>query len=127
MLVTFAREDVVLQTREGIVAYRKGDALLRGGEDDTWPVAFEHFKEVYVPIGNTVLGEDGNYSKKALPTFALQVEEPFVVELSDEKGLLQGTTNDWLLQYAPNNYGVVAQEIFEMTYEVAEPPINWDR
>jgi phosphoglycolate phosphatase len=116
--VTFAFEDGVLRTREGAVAYRKGDALLKGGENEEWPVAFQHFKEVYIPTEDTILGKDGKYSKKAFPAFALQVEEPFLVELSDDRGILQGATHDWLLQYAPNNYGIVAQEIFEMTYEI---------
>lgn len=116
--VTFASEDGALETREGVVAYRKGDALLKGGEDETWPVALQHFKEIYNPTADTVSGENGHYSKKAFPALALQVEEPFAVELSDSRGFLQGTTNDWLLQYSPGNYGVVAQDIFEMTYEI---------
>jgi hypothetical protein len=116
--VTFAFEDGVLETREGAVAYRKGDALLQGHEDEAWPVAFQHFQEFYFPIEDTVPGKDGKYSKKAFPTFALQVEEPFMVELSDDRGILQGAAHDWLLQYSPNNYGIVAQEIFEMTYEI---------
>jgi phosphoglycolate phosphatase len=118
ILVTFASEDGVLETREGVIAYRKGDALLKGCEDESWPVAFQHFKEIYVPTEGTAPGENGNYSKKAFPAFALQVEEPFMVELSDDRGVLQGAANDWLLQYAPKHYGIVAQEIFEMTYEV---------
>jgi hypothetical protein len=116
--VTFALEDGELETREGIVSYRKGDALLRGGEDETWPVTLQHFNEVYVPTPDTIPGKNGNYSKKAFPVLALQVKEAFVVELSDNRGLLQGAANDWLLQYAPNNYGIVVQEIFAMTYEI---------
>jgi hypothetical protein len=81
-------------------------------------VSFEHFSETYSPSANTMPGNDGVYSKRAFPTFALQVDEPFVVELSSNKGMLQGEANDWLLQYAPNNYGVVARDIFETTYRV---------
>ncbi|MDR1874898.1 MAG: DHH family phosphoesterase [Synergistaceae bacterium] len=116
--VTFAFEDGVLQTREGLIAYRKGDALLRGSENESWPVSFEHFSETYTPMPDTTPGSNGKYSKRAFPTFALQVDEPFMVELSSNKGMLQGEANDWLLQYEPNNYGIVAHEIFETTYRV---------
>ncbi|MDR2180955.1 MAG: DHH family phosphoesterase [Synergistaceae bacterium] len=116
--VTFASENGVMETREGTVSYRKGDALLKGSGDEAWPVALQHFMEVYVPADDIAPGENGKYSKKAFPVFALQVEEPFMVDLSDERGRLQGGAKDWLLQYVPNNHGIVSQEIFKMTYEI---------
>lgn len=115
--VHFAEEDGTLDTREGAVAYRKGDALLTGPEDESWPVVRGRFEETYDPIPGTRPGANGTYRKKnGIAAAALQVDEPFMVELSDGRGTLRGESGDWLLQYSPGEYGVVGRDIFEATY-----------
>jgi hypothetical protein len=118
--VIFASEDGALETREGVIAYRKGDALLTGCENESWPVEFEHFNKIYAPIDDTLPGMSGHYSKKAFPISVLQVGEPFMVSLPGNKGTLRGKAHDWLLQYSPDNYGIVDREIFEATYEIVQ-------
>lgn len=115
--VYFAEEDGMLETREGAIAYRKGDALLTGPEHESWPVVRGRFEEIYDPVPGTRSGANGTYRKKnGIAAVALQVDEPFMVELSDDKGTLRGESGDWLLQYSPGEYGVVGRDIFEATY-----------
>ncbi|MDR1966044.1 MAG: DHH family phosphoesterase, partial [Synergistaceae bacterium] len=47
--VAFASEPGILNTREGQVSYKEGDALLRGTAGESWPVARERFLETYSP------------------------------------------------------------------------------
>ena len=114
--VTFFGGGGILDTLEGRVSYAKGDAHLVGVNGESWPIEKERFFETYAPMPGTEAGTDGKYCKKDLPAWALQLNEPFVVELSNHKGLLKGQCGDWLLQYAPDEYGVVSREIFEATY-----------
>ena len=116
--VTFASEPGILETREGKVSYDKGDALLIGTEGESWPVARERFLETYSAYANTKPGDDGIYiSKGTTSSLAIQVDTPFVVDLAEGRGSLRGERGDWLIQYAPREYGIVGQEIFETTFE----------
>jgi hypothetical protein len=77
------------------------------------------FSETYAPVSESPNpGEDGTYYKKELFVWATQIDEPFMVELSERKGVLRGARGDWLLQYAPGEYGIVGREIFETTYAI---------
>jgi hypothetical protein len=116
--VTFARETGILQTREGKVSYEGGDALLTGAEGESWPVTREYFFKVYVPASASLKpGQNGSYLKKENTSWAVCIEESFMVELPGQRGVLRGSGGDWLLQYAPNEYGVVDQKIFKATYD----------
>jgi hypothetical protein len=121
--VTFAAAAGTLDTREGPVAYREGDALLTGFQGESWPVALEYFRETYTPAPGTKPGSAGEYRKNSLVVRALRLDEPFAVELSGQKGVLRGERGDWLLQYAPGEYGVVAGKIFEKTYDICAAPV----
>jgi phosphoglycolate phosphatase len=113
--VIFAESDGILETPEGAVRYAKGDALLTD-EAGSWPVRRALFDETYEPLAGTQAGKDGPYCKRDIPVWGLRIEETFAVELSGQQGVLQGCAGDWLLQYGPDNYGVVAASIFEKTY-----------
>ncbi len=112
----FAPDAGVMATREGPVAYRAGDALLTGPAGEQWPVARSRFMDTYVPLPPAVAGGDGLYVKKNLPVWALRMAEPFRVAIAG--GVLSGLPGDWLVQYAPAEYGVVAASIFASTYAV---------
>jgi hypothetical protein len=116
--VTFAREAGVLKTLEGSVSYKKGDALLTGPYQDSWPVARKYFFETYSPVADIQPGLDGEYRKERCHIWALQIYEPFMVELSENRGILHGKHSDWLLQYDANEYGVIRQEFFDATYDI---------
>ena len=114
--VAFADEAGTLETREGQVCYQKGDALLTGMEGEVWPVERSRFEAFYTPTEDTALKDKGVFKPVARPVWGLQVQEVFTVALSGEKGILRGGAGDWLVQYAPGEYGVVAREIFARTY-----------
>jgi PGDYG protein len=41
------------------------------------------------------------------------------VQVGEQRDPLRGEAGDWLLQYGPGDYGVVASSVFEKTYEPA--------
>ena len=119
--VDFAARDGVLVTLEGPVSYNAGDALVTGlNGEDRWPVSRSVFQEFYTPVAPTKLAEPGVYKKKARKVLALQVHEPFCADLAGSRGRLTGKPGDWLVQYTPGEFGVVASSIFASTYE----PVN---
>lgn len=54
--VEFAVADGALETLEGRVAYRAGDALLAGTRGERWPVAAARFREDYEPATDEAVG-----------------------------------------------------------------------
>ena len=109
----------MLETLEGPVSYERGDALLTGPEGESWPVGRAFFLKTYLPASDGVeAGRDGEYCKKEIPTLALQVGEPFMVELPRRRGFLRGEAEDWLLRYEEDEYGIVGRDIFNMTYTI---------
>ncbi|MDR3321269.1 MAG: DHH family phosphoesterase [Synergistaceae bacterium] len=115
--VTFARGPGILDTNEGAVSYLDGDALVTGVKGELWPVARERFFGTYSAHGGTAPGGDGTYIRNATPSLALQIDMPFVVELGNGGSVLRGGRGDWLMQYEPGEYGIVAREIFEETFD----------
>jgi len=112
--VCFAACAGLAATREGTISYQAGDALLTGAEGERWPVARKRFFASYEALPPAVMGKDGLYIKKRLPVWALRISEPFSV--ATERGLLSGQAGDWLVQYGPEDYGVVGASIFAATY-----------
>lgn len=116
--VEFATTAGELPTLEGPVAYAVGDALLTGGSDDRWPVRREKFLRTYAPAGNFETGKPGVYRKKPLVVHACQMQESFTVRVGGKSNSIHGKPGDWLVQYAPGEYGIVANAIFNRTYEL---------
>lgn len=112
----FASAAGVLHTREGMVAYETGDALLSGVQGEVWPVGKEFFAAHYAPVPPTQAGEDGTYAKKPLQVWAKCMREPFCVRI--KHSVLSGEKGDWLVHYGPGEYGVVAASIFAATYSL---------
>jgi len=114
--VAFALESGILETIEGPVAYERGDALLTGLAGESWPVGREFFSETYSPASPGIgHGQNGDYVKREILAWALQINEPFMVELTQQRGILQGKAGDWLLRYSADEYGIVRGDIFEAT------------
>lgn len=114
--VVFATQNGICETLEGPVPYSVGDAIMTGVQGEHWPITRAHFDQMYEAEGSCVFGQDGMYVKKPIPVLALQLVEPFSVDLSNG-GRLNGNAGDWLLQYEPGKYGIVQAAIFDKTYE----------
>jgi len=107
----YAETDETIETKEGSVGAKAGDAIMTGTEGEEWPIPAEKFAETYDDLG------DGTAAKKNIPVFAKEMSEPFQVKVSWSDDLLQGEEGDYLVQYGVGDYGVVGREIFEKTYE----------
>ena len=52
----------------------------------------------------------------------MQLETPVEVTLGAGRGVLRGAPGDWLVQYGPGDFGVVAADVFGQTYRVETAP-----
>jgi hypothetical protein len=118
--VKFAATDGVVQTAEGPVRYKPGDALVTGQAGDTWPIEQSQFLDSYEPVLPLARGTDGEYRKRPATVWARRMEEPFTVRVGHAADALTGRPGDWLLQYDPDRYGVVAEDIFSSTYRLLD-------
>ena len=107
----YAEADETIETKEGAVNAKAGDAIMTGTEGEVWPLPAEKFAETYDDLG------DGTAAKKNIPVFAKEMSEPFQVKVSWSDDLLQGEAGDYLVQYGVGDYGVVGREIFGKTYK----------
>lgn len=114
--VDFAVTEQMVETLEGPVPAHAGDAIVTGTEGERWPIGRARFDAKYEPLPPTRHGEPGRYSPRPLLVWALQMDVPFAVQTS-KGGILQGHPGDWLLDYGDGSRGVVASEIFRVTYE----------
>tara|TARA_R100000008_G_C3583321_1_gene170212 strand:- start:582 stop:1040 length:459 start_codon:yes stop_codon:yes gene_type:complete len=100
-----------IETKEGPVNANPGDAIMTGTKGEQWPIPAESFSQTYDII------MPGLASKKDIPVFAKEMQQPFQVKVSWSPDLLQGEVGDFLVQYGPGDYGVVGAEIFRETYK----------
>jgi hypothetical protein len=118
--VAFARGDGELISREGPNRYRAGDALITGSTGDRWSVSRDRFDAKYEPLTPTQAGTDGPYRAKPVPVLAKQIAEPFTMARCAGGDVLSGAAQDWVLQYAPGDYGVVENARFIRVYRAIE-------
>ena len=116
--VTFATSAGVLQTLEGTVAYQEGDALLRGVKNEQWPIERNNFDATYTPTQGTRSGQPGTYIKRFIPVWVLQLDTPMDITVGWQQNPIHGQPGDWLVQYAQDDYGIVAAAIFFETYQL---------
>ena len=114
--IRFAEEDETIQTKEGSVDAKAGDAIMTGTEGEQWPIPREKFEQTYDVL------ESGLAAKKDIPVFAKEMLESFQVKVSWADDLLEGESGDYLVQYGEGDYGVVGRKIFEKTYKPKEEP-----
>jgi hypothetical protein len=114
--VRFAEAPGVLQTLEGPVRHRAGAALVCGLRGECWPVERGPFERRYEPAAGTAAGRDGLYRRRPGVVLARRLEAHIEVPVGAHGDLLRGRPGDWLLQYAPGEYGIVAPDIFGDTY-----------
>ena len=114
--VVFARAAGSIASREGANQYSAGDALITGSGGDRWSVSRERFDRRYLPLSPLAHGTDGAYRSAPLPVLARQIGDSFTVRRSATGDLLRGHALDWLLQYAPGDWGIVEDAKFRRLY-----------
>jgi len=114
--VEFAVVAGELMSREGPNRYLPNDAIVTGSTGDRWCVSRERFDAKYEVVPPTVFGSAGAYRNKPLPVLAKRMSESFSLARSSGGDVLRGTAGDWVLQYAPGDYGVVEKARFESVY-----------
>jgi hypothetical protein len=116
--VRFATEPCTVQSPEGQVHAKPGDAVITGAGGEHWRVSRAHFTDKYRPVPPTVMGESGVYASLPYRILALQMPQAFDVWLADGVSRLAGSAGDWLIDYGDGSFGVVADSIFATTYEI---------
>jgi uncharacterized protein (DUF2237 family) len=119
--VDFAAAPGVLETPVGLNRYAAGDALLTGSTGDRWCVSRDRFDAKYQPEAPVRPGEAGRYRNRPAKVLAKQMTVAFSVERSAGGDLLMGNPDDWLVQYAPGDHGIVAAARFDSVYRVRDP------
>jgi hypothetical protein len=120
--VEFAAAEGELMSLEGPNRYVRGDALITGSTGDRWVVSRERFDAKYVPADAALAhGEAGAYRNRPAVVLAKQMNEAFSLARSVDGGdVLRGAAGDWIMQYAPGDYGVVQAARFAKVYRLAE-------
>jgi hypothetical protein len=116
--VEFAPATGELRSAVGINRYEAGDALVTGSTGDRWCVSRDRFDAKYRPESPTRSGQPGLYRNLPAPIRAKQMPAAFSVARSAGGDVLRGAAGDWLVQYAPGDYGVVAHARFDRVYRV---------
>lgn len=118
--VRFTPIACLVQTPEGTVHAKPGDAILTGSGGETWRVSRARFEHKYRPVPPIVAGDAGPYLSLRNRILALQMQEPFEVLLADGVSRLTGHAGDWLVDYGDGSLGIVTQAIFATTYEILD-------
>lgn len=116
--VHFARGAGCCRTLEGEVRFDAGDAIVQAPAGDRWPVRREVFGMRYEPVAPTRAMTDGRYRKLSAVVLVRQLHDDARVSLPGDAGELRGNPGDWLVEYAPGDFAIVAREIFAATYEL---------
>jgi hypothetical protein len=116
--VQFTPIACTVQTPEGVVHARPGDAILTGTAGERWRVSRERFAEKYRPVPPTLGGEAGRYMSLPNRILALPMTDSFEVLLADGVSRLSGHAGDWLVDYGDGSLGIVSRAIFSTTYAI---------
>lgn len=115
--VEFAGSAGTLMSLEGPNRYESGDALVTGTGGARWVVERARFDDKYVPATpNLAHGEAGNYRNRPVAVLAKRMTQPFSIARTIDGDTLTGAAGDWLMQYAPGDYGVVKAQRFAAVY-----------
>jgi hypothetical protein len=119
--VEFAATEGELMSLEGPNRYAPGDALVTGSTGDRWVVSRDRFDAKYLPAAPSLAhGEAGAYRNRPSVVLAKQMDAPFSIARSAAGDVLCGTAGDWVMQYAPGDYGVVQAQRFAKVYKRAD-------
>jgi PGDYG protein len=112
--VVFAPAAGAITSSVGTNRYRAGDALITGSNGDTWSVSRDRFTLRYeeTEVAHT-------YRARRIVVLAKQLFEAFSIQRSAGGDWLQGAAGDWLMQYAPGDFGIVDAARFAGVYRAA--------
>jgi hypothetical protein len=116
--VVFADGAGELASAVGMNRYSSGDALITGSTGDRWSVSRDRFDVKYDPQFPTVRGQPGIYRNRPTPVLAKRMDQAFNVSRTTGGDDLHGNSGDWLIQYAPGDYGIVDKARFERVYRL---------
>lgn len=118
--VEFARGAGELASLEGPNRYTSGDALVTGTGGARWVVERVRFDAKYVTaMPGLVHGENGSYRNRPVVVLAKRMNAAFCIARTEGGDVLRGDSGDWLMQYAPGDYGVVKAQRFATVYRPA--------
>ncbi len=89
-----------------------------GSTGDRWSVSRDRFDAKYDPQSPTVRGQPGLYRNRPAPVLAKRINKAFTVSRTAGGDTLHGDAGDWLIQYAPGDYGIVDKARFERVYRL---------
>jgi hypothetical protein len=123
VMVEFAVAAGTLESAVGTNRFAIGDALITGTTitgttGDRWCVSRDRFDAKYAAEAPTQSGQPGSYRNRPLPVRARRMDAAFCVRRSAGGDVLLGAAGDWLVQYAPGDHGIVAQDRFARVYRV---------
>jgi hypothetical protein len=116
--VEFADVAGELTSGVGINRYLPGDALITGSTGDRWSVSRDRFDTKYDPEPPTVGGESGHYRNRPVSVLAKRIDQSFTVARTAGGDSLFGDAGDWLIQYAPGDFGIVESSRFARVYRL---------
>lgn len=117
--VRFAQEPGSLMSLEGPNRFAPGDALITGATGERWVVSRDRFDAKYVACEGITQGHAGAYRNVPVAVLAKQMHEAFSIARSEAGDVLHGQAGDWVMQYAPGDYGVVKAARFAKVYKRA--------
>jgi hypothetical protein len=116
--VSFTLIACTVQTPEGVVHARPGDAIITGTAGEHWRVSSARFPYKYRPVPPTVAGESGRYVSLPNRILAVPMTEAFDVLLADGISRLNGRAGEWLVDYGDGSLGIVSEAVFASTYSI---------
>ena len=118
--VRFTPIECTVQTPEGVVHARAGDAIITGTAGEHWRVSRSRFPYKYRPVPPTVAGESGRYVSLPNQILAVPMTQAFDVLLADGVSRLNGRAGEWLVDYGDGSLGIVSEAIFASTYSILD-------
>ena len=119
VVVAFATGPGELISLEGLNRYEAGDALITGSTGSRWSVSRDRFDAKYAAITPLRQGEDGRYRSLPVPVLAKQMSAAFRIARSAGGDMLEGAAGDWLMQYAPGDFGITENSRFVQVYRLS--------
>lgn len=115
--VEFAAAPGELMSLEGPNRYAPGDAIITGSTGERWVVSRERFDAKYLPASDALAhGQSGAYRNRQVVVLAKRMDAAFTLQRSAGGDRLSGVAGDWVMQYAPGDYGVVQAARFAKVY-----------
>jgi hypothetical protein len=118
--VEFAKIAGEIASPEGPNGFAPGDALVTGSTGGRWSVSRSRFDAKYEAVPPLLHGQNGAYRSKRIPVLAKQMQEPFAIARTSGGDVIRGKAGDWLMQYAPGDYGIVEDAKFQKVYRIAD-------